>query len=394
MSRIRFDDEDELVWNITHISSLVSIFFSLIGEAYLFIHIRGYFLSRRRNGQFMSPSRRPPAVVAFSASIAISDFLFSIHHGIDHLHSLITGYVADGAFCEWLGFGSLLGLDSTAVWSFMLALYMSCLVLFGIRLDDNQRKAWILMALIGWGVPLVAGVIVLCLGFVDNAGMFCMVNQKIASVVLKPGLFLSVFFFIALSYIAIAVKLSMHDRVQSSLSADVDQRIGGSDPSRAARQQSRLQTKIGLHLLRFTVVYVLQFLPVCIIVFTSALGGTPSLTLNVFDKVLANGNGWMNAIAYRHFTQQTQSTTNSVEVPTREASSKASTRTNPNIEATRLSEDIEPVAPPRVASYPHDKQLPSPPTPGADSVESNVPLTSPGFSLPVKFGHSDNKSPC
>ncbi|KND02036.1 uncharacterized protein SPPG_02539 [Spizellomyces punctatus DAOM BR117] len=386
-TRTRFDGEVELVWNITHISSLVSIFLSLIGEVYLFIHIRRYFIARRRNGRYTSPSRRPPAVVAFAAAIAISDFLFSVHHGIDHLHSLITGYVADGALCEWLGFGSLLGLDSTAVWSFMLALYMSCLVLFGIRLDDNERKAWTFMALIGWGVPLVAGIIVLCLGFVDNAGMFCMVNQKVASVVLKPGLFLSVFFFIALSYIAIAVKLSMHDRVQSSLSADVDQHIG-SDPCRVARQQSKLQTKIGLHLLRFTVVYVLQFLPVCVIVFTTALGGTPSLTLNVFDKILANGNGWMNAIAYRHFAMRTQDDNSaSSEVPTRDAAGKLSTRNNPTIGATRLSEDLlEPVPPPRVTSYPHDKRLPTPPSsPEAVQTPRSV------LSLPVNVEHADTK---
>lgn len=299
MVREYHDGEETYVWNLTHIFAVISISLSFIGEAYIFSHTYMYWRARRNNhgSRALDFSHKLPA------ALAASDFLFNFHHFIDHVYSLSTGRVPDGALCRWLGFGSLWGLDSTALWSFILAIYMSALVVLGVRLDFDRY--WLAVAAFGWGVPFVINLIPLALGKIGNAGMFCMVNDTVAAVILKPGLFLSVFFFIALCYVAIIVKVGSHIyRQNRTLSQSVDAHHL-STGFRSTVQRSKMQ-RVGLHLIGFTVVYMLQFFPVCIIVFVSLTGREPSLTVNIFDKVLANGNGWMNAIAYRHFIRKAE----------------------------------------------------------------------------------------
>jgi hypothetical protein len=186
----------------------------------------------------------------------------------------------------------------------ILAAYMSSLVVFGLRLGFD-RCFWAL-GLFGWGLPVIANTIAAAFGQIGDAGMFCMVNGPVAAVIMKPGLFLTVFFFIALCYIAIGIKLSWHvyhhcRTLALTQGSDTQDFRSGFRASISHRAQ-----RVGLHLFGFTVVYMLQFLPVCIMVFTIASGRKPGHVLNIFDKVLANGNGWMNAIAYRHFLRSSK----------------------------------------------------------------------------------------
>jgi len=289
MSRQLYDGQTQHVWSVTHITALASTFFSLLGVSYVFV--KTWCLSRTRR---LDVSHKLPAI------ISICDVIFNFHHAIDHLYSMATSRVANGALCTWLGFGSLVGLESTALWSLILAVYMSSLVVFGMRLD-LERFFW-LVAAIGWGLPIIANTTAASVNDIGDAGMFCMVNGRISSVIMKPALFLAVFFFITICYIAIALKITWHyhrprrDNTKKTTEFSVSFR---------ASQRGKLQ-RVGLHLIGFTIVYMLQFFPSCILVFTTAVGKKPGLALNVLDKILSNGNGWMNAIVYQHFLRQSQ----------------------------------------------------------------------------------------
>ncbi|KAJ3279043.1 hypothetical protein HK104_001827, partial [Borealophlyctis nickersoniae] len=307
MLRKLFDGVPESEWRAIHISSLVSIFFSILGEAYVFTHAYIFFHSKRRRNRLsgLPPSspladRKSPVAVAFAAAIAFSDFVFSVHHGIDHLYSIVFGRVAEGPLCRWFGFGSLWGVDSSALWSFALALYMTSLLLFGIKLDANPWWWWGSMITIAWVLPLIGNIVAVALGLVDNAGMFCMVSDRIGSLILKPGIFVFVFCFISLCYVAIGVRLITHMRQNKK-----DPLVRSYPFQEPVRRQQNQMRRVGLYLIGFTVVYILQFFPTSILVFMNIARKKPNLALNVLDKVLSNGNGWMNAIAYRHFIHLT-----------------------------------------------------------------------------------------
>ncbi|KAI8815519.1 uncharacterized protein EV422DRAFT_373686 [Fimicolochytrium jonesii] len=135
-------------WLTIHIIALCVIFLSVSGSLYIVTTTIRKMRSQRTQLR---------TIEKFPMWISLTDCLFGVFHGTDHIISISRGYLATGAGCRMLGFGTVYAMNLPAFWVTAIAFYLWTAIVRGRYINVGSRD-WKLHG-VCWGVPFVWGMI-------------------------------------------------------------------------------------------------------------------------------------------------------------------------------------------------------------------------------------------
>ncbi|KAJ1567109.1 hypothetical protein HK405_007130, partial [Cladochytrium tenue] len=151
---------EDYQWYSIHVVALVVIFLSVPGSLSII-----YLTAMKAAKESIQPIQMLPMF------ISMTDVLFGLFHGTDHLVSLALGRVLDGPGCVALGFGTVFSMNSTPFWVSACAVYMHLGIVHNKKPDVGPAAAWMYLAC--WGGPLAISIVALARGEFGPEIMWC-----------------------------------------------------------------------------------------------------------------------------------------------------------------------------------------------------------------------------
>eukprot|EP01111_Echinosteliopsis_oligospora_P006107 TRINITY_DN20130_c0_g1_i1.p1 TRINITY_DN20130_c0_g1~~TRINITY_DN20130_c0_g1_i1.p1 ORF type:complete len:304 (-),score=38.49 TRINITY_DN20130_c0_g1_i1:131-1042(-) len=231
--------------------------------------------------------------------IAICDLIFNIFHGADHMHSLNTGYVFQGATCRFIGWGMYLGTDANAIWCSITAVLMALNIIKNKK-PDFGPYAWKLVTL-GFGVPILSASIPLFMGKYGDSGAWCQTVDPVTSNVFQTFWLMAGFFVCIIAYSLIFHKVWI-----------VYRNVDAAGFSQNTKQ--RKQIAVARYLTFFVLIYAITWAPSMATQLASWFTGstlTIPFGINCWAVFFANSGCWCNGIAYYNLLRKTKKNSSS-----------------------------------------------------------------------------------
>eukprot|EP01084_Bolivina_argentea_P145064 254372_1 len=184
-------------WKTIHITALIPSISSSLAS--IFIIITGLKYHRKLSN------------LTFGAQlpifISVSDLLFEIFHGGDHLHNLIKGYVSEQALCQLFGCMKPFSINCQTTWSLAVGLYLNRTIFNGSKIEPTFGKYNIYLHIFCWGIPFI---IFIC-GFIFNVygveGPWCGVSNPTIDIFMVDIWIVFAIIILGINYSCIIYKL-------------------------------------------------------------------------------------------------------------------------------------------------------------------------------------------
>ncbi|KAJ1555494.1 hypothetical protein HK405_001413, partial [Cladochytrium tenue] len=304
---------EDYQWYSIHVVALVVIFLSVSGSLSII-----YLTAMKAAKESIHPIQMLPMF------ISMTDVLFGLFHGTDHLVSLALGRVLDGPGCVALGFGTVFSMNSTPFWVSACAVYMHLGIVHNKKPDVGPAAAW--MHLACWGGPLAINIIALARGEFGPEIMWCGLPHSLGiynTSVILAGLAVNIVIyawtwaFIMRHSRSVSVMgagsssgSSSHGQQSDDSSASPLKNIRISrtkdevaaekpNPAVAAKRDAEKRfRKAANELPIFVLIYIVQWFPYAVYG-VLLLYGVSTYWFNLTVVTLTNSGGIWNAIAYR-----------------------------------------------------------------------------------------------
>ena len=161
-------------WNTIHVAALIPTSASIFASIYIII-AGTYYNTKFKN---LGVTAQLPIF------ISISDLIFEMCHGSDHVHNILTGYVSEGLLCQFFGAMKPFSINTQTSWALGTAFYL-CRTIMRPKDDEPSlgKYNW-KMHIPCWGIPTI----ILIIGFIYDVygieGPWCGIKDHIMYVTL------------------------------------------------------------------------------------------------------------------------------------------------------------------------------------------------------------------
>lgn len=288
-------------WYAIHGVALFVIFTSVIGSI-LIIYLT---LKKMRKA-------RLHLLQKFPMYISFCDLLFGFFHGLDHISSMVEGRVAYGAYCKFLGFGTVFSMNipSFCVSACSLCIYQT--LVRKSKLDFGPYDWQLLLAC--YALPFVIGLIPFQWDGYANEGAWCGLPYG------RDLLYFNSLFIFG----ALLLNMIIYSLTYISLK----KMAGDKKKHREGVQEFAKQLPI------FVAIFIVQWIPYAIYAIMFEVK-TFIYQYNVFTVIMVNSGGFLNALAYGNLIRSAKSNHDSA-LKTSKAASKNDAPSNPHVDFSSI----------------------------------------------------------